>query len=74
MAMTTLIPRDLVVNASDVDNTAIIYIPAWIFVIICPVIVGMRIWVRKRTGAGLGADDYTIILSLVSTAEGHTYS
>ncbi|KAI1192928.1 hypothetical protein F5X97DRAFT_337162 [Nemania serpens] len=64
MAMTTLIPRDLVVNASDVDNTAIIYIPAWIFVIICPVIVGMRIWVRKRTGAGLGADDYTIILSL----------
>lgn len=72
--MTTQIPRSLVANASELDNSSIIYIPAWIFLCICPVVVGMRFWARKRTGAVLGADDYTIILSLVSTAEGHMFS
>ncbi|KAI1187209.1 hypothetical protein F5B17DRAFT_440469 [Nemania serpens] len=64
MTMTALIPRGLVFNASAQDNSSIVYIPAWIFVCLCPIVVAMRIWARKTTGAGLGADDYAIILSL----------
>lgn len=56
---------------STYDSSAIVNIPAWIFFFICPFIVGMRIWVRKRTGVGLGADDYTILIALVSTLEAH---
>ncbi|KAI1117154.1 hypothetical protein F5Y14DRAFT_448537 [Nemania sp. NC0429] len=62
MALQT--PRNLVVNASDLDNSSIVYIPAWIFLTLCPALVGLRIWSRKKTGSGVGADDYTIMLSL----------
>ncbi|KAI1312045.1 hypothetical protein F5Y03DRAFT_341183 [Xylaria venustula] len=52
------------VNASSGDNGPIIYIPAWVFAFLCPIIVGTRIWSRQRAGGRLGADDYTIIISL----------
>ncbi|GAP89804.2 putative integral membrane protein [Rosellinia necatrix] len=52
------------VNASANDNSPLIYVPAWMFLFICPVVVGARIWTSKKSG-GLRADDYTILVSLV---------
>ncbi|KAI1422054.1 hypothetical protein F5Y12DRAFT_658377 [Xylaria sp. FL1777] len=52
------------VNASSGDNGPIIYMPAWIFAFLCPLVVGTRIWSRQRSGGRLGADDYTILVSL----------
>ncbi|KAI1364770.1 hypothetical protein F5Y08DRAFT_328499 [Xylaria arbuscula] len=51
-------------DVSSGDNSPMIYIPAWIFVFLCPIIVGTRIWSRQRSGGRLGADDHTIIVSL----------
>ncbi|KAF2964837.1 hypothetical protein GQX73_g8757 [Xylaria multiplex] len=56
--------RGAEVNASADDNSPIIYIPAWIFIFLCPTIVGIRIWSRRRADGRLGADDYTILISL----------
>lgn len=44
-----------------------LYIPIAIFGVLCPLLVGIRIWSRRRKGGHLGADDYTIIGSLVSS-------
>ncbi|KAI1434886.1 hypothetical protein GGR50DRAFT_361596 [Xylaria sp. CBS 124048] len=52
------------ISAHVSDNGHLIYVPAWIFVFLCPFAVGMRIWSRRRTRAYLGADDYTILASL----------
>ncbi|KAI0455442.1 hypothetical protein F5B21DRAFT_513945 [Xylaria acuta] len=47
------------------DNSRMIYIPSWLFVFLCLLVVGARVWSRKTTGGGLGADDFTIVASLV---------
>ncbi|KAI1828276.1 hypothetical protein F4861DRAFT_174432 [Xylaria intraflava] len=52
------------INPHIHDNGHLIYIPAWIFLFLCPVVVGTRIWSRKRTSGHLGPDDYTILASL----------
>ncbi|KAI0379556.1 hypothetical protein F5Y04DRAFT_271863 [Hypomontagnella monticulosa] len=46
------------------SNAGMIYIPAVVFLAICPIIVGTRIWSRIGTGGKLGPDDYTILVSL----------
>ncbi|KAI0802401.1 hypothetical protein GGR55DRAFT_451446 [Xylaria sp. FL0064] len=56
--------RGAEVNAVSGDNGPIIFIPAWIFAFLCPIVVGTRIWSRQRSGGRLGADDYTILVSL----------
>jgi hypothetical protein len=49
------------------DNRAhLIYIPVGIFGVICPVLVGLRLWSRLRKNSRLGSDDYTCIAALVS--------
>ncbi|KAI0883578.1 uncharacterized protein GGS22DRAFT_195248 [Annulohypoxylon maeteangense] len=45
-------------------NSEMIYVPVGVFLAICPVIVGTRIWSRMSNGGRLGADDYTILVSL----------
>ncbi|KAI8627300.1 hypothetical protein F5Y19DRAFT_486886 [Xylariaceae sp. FL1651] len=57
--------RNADIDAPHGDNGPLIYIPAWIFLFLCPVVVWTRIWSRKRTGGQLGPDDYTILASLV---------
>ncbi|KAI0480072.1 hypothetical protein GGR56DRAFT_251998 [Xylariaceae sp. FL0804] len=52
-------------NWSADDNAPIIIIPACVFLFACPIIVGTRMWSRKRTRAKLGSDDYVILVSLV---------
>ncbi|KAI1486441.1 hypothetical protein F5X96DRAFT_682013 [Biscogniauxia mediterranea] len=52
------------VNSSTDNNAPLVYTPAWIFLFICPIVVGTRIWSRTRKGGKLGADDYTILASL----------
>ncbi|KAI0908786.1 hypothetical protein F4823DRAFT_466718 [Ustulina deusta] len=56
--------RGVDINTSSGDNGPLISIPSWIFAFLCPIIVGTRIWSRQRAGGRLGADDYTIIVSL----------
>ncbi|KAI0481786.1 hypothetical protein F4859DRAFT_512922 [Xylaria cf. heliscus] len=51
-------------EASTGDNGRLMYIPSWVFMFVCPIFVGMRLWSRKKTDGGLGADDYTILASL----------
>lgn len=55
-------------NALDPDasNAHLVYIPSAVFVVICPVLVGLRIWTRLRKGGKLGPDDWTAIAALVS--------
>jgi hypothetical protein len=48
------------------NNAYLIYIPAAVFVVICPVLMALRIWARLRKGGKLGADDWTAIAALVS--------
>lgn len=47
-------------------NSEMIYVPVGVFLAICPIIVGTRIWSRLGNGGHLGADDWTILVSLVS--------
>lgn len=51
------------------DNVAnLVYIPAAVFVGVCPILVALRIWARLRRGGKTGADDYMTVVSLVSPA------
>ncbi|KAI0841816.1 hypothetical protein F5Y06DRAFT_285265 [Hypoxylon sp. FL0890] len=58
------------VNSSSEDplyyetNAVTIYVPAIVFLVICPIVVGTRIWARMGGGGKLGPDDYTILVSL----------
>ncbi|KAI5863307.1 hypothetical protein GGS23DRAFT_604921 [Durotheca rogersii] len=45
-------------------NAMLIYIPVGVFLVICPLVVGTRIWSRVVNGGRLGIDDYTILVSL----------
>ncbi|KAI1413018.1 hypothetical protein F5Y13DRAFT_199502 [Hypoxylon sp. FL1857] len=45
-------------------NAVTIYVPAAVFLAICPIIVATRIWARMGNGGKLGPDDYTILASL----------
>lgn len=47
------------------SNADLIYIPCGIFLFFCPLLVGTRLWSRIRKGGHPGADDYTILASLV---------
>lgn len=42
-----------------------IYVPVAVFLVVCPLFVGARLWARLRKGGKLGADDATILTSLV---------
>ncbi|KAI0110419.1 hypothetical protein GGR51DRAFT_547669 [Nemania sp. FL0031] len=64
MAIISLLLRATETHASSYGRSLLVYIPAWLFMFLCIVIVGMRVWLRVRTRVGLGADDYTIIVSL----------
>ncbi|KAI8954030.1 hypothetical protein F4801DRAFT_587936 [Xylaria longipes] len=58
-------------NVPTGDHRRWVYIPSWVFVILCSIVVGTRFWYRKRTDGGLGADDYTIMASLVFAIATH---
>ncbi|KAI1483850.1 hypothetical protein F4774DRAFT_425514 [Daldinia eschscholtzii] len=45
-------------------NSKMIYFPVGVFLAICPIVVGTRIWSRLGNGGHLGADDWTILVSL----------
>ncbi|KAL2132730.1 hypothetical protein VTI74DRAFT_3440 [Chaetomium olivicolor] len=47
------------------NNAYLIYIPAAVFVVICPVLMALRIWARLRRGGKLGADDWTTLAALI---------
>ncbi|KAI0201352.1 hypothetical protein F4808DRAFT_469663, partial [Astrocystis sublimbata] len=47
------------------DQASMIYIPCWMYLFLCPLVVGVKVWSRKRTDGGLGTDDYTILASVV---------
>lgn len=48
------------------NNAYLVYIPSAVFVVVCPLLMGLRIWARLKKGGGLGADDWTAIAALVS--------
>ncbi|KAI1769995.1 hypothetical protein F4818DRAFT_446722 [Hypoxylon cercidicola] len=56
-----VLPDDRLHHESNADT---IYIPVIVFLAICPLVVGTRIWSRMGSGGRLGADDYTILVSL----------
>jgi hypothetical protein len=47
------------------DNSPRIRIPATTFCIFTPLVVATRFWSRRQTNAVLGADDWTILGSMV---------
>lgn len=53
------------INPED-NNAHLVYIPAGVFAVICPVLMGLRVWARLRHGGKMGADDWTAIAALVS--------
>ncbi|KAL6864649.1 putative PTH11-typeG-protein-coupled receptor [Trichoderma novae-zelandiae] len=50
----------------DDNDSRLVYIPSAIFVVICPVVVALRVWVRVTRGK-MGADDWTAITALLIT-------
>lgn len=50
---------------NDDSNSMLIYIPCGIFLCLCPLLVGTRLWSRTRKGGRIGIDDFTILASLV---------
>ncbi|KAK6953461.1 hypothetical protein Daesc_005765 [Daldinia eschscholtzii] len=50
-------------------NSKMIYFPVGVFLAICPIVVGTRIWSRLGNGGHLGADDWTILVSLAKTPD-----
>ncbi|KAM0250028.1 hypothetical protein ACHAQJ_008797 [Trichoderma viride] len=59
-------PQASLPNPNDNDSR-LVYIPAAIFVVICPIVVALRVWARLRRGGKMGADDWTAIVALVFT-------
>ncbi|KAK4454480.1 integral membrane protein, partial [Podospora aff. communis PSN243] len=51
----------------NANNAYLVYIPSAVFVVICPILMGLRIWVRLRKGGKLGSDDWTAIVALIFT-------
>lgn len=51
----------------NADSSHLVYIPAGVFVVICPLMVVLRVWARLRRGGKMGADDWTAIAALVFT-------
>ncbi|KAF7553954.1 hypothetical protein G7046_g6952 [Stylonectria norvegica] len=47
------------------DNARLLYIPIAVFGVICPALVGTRLWSRLRKHGKLGPDDHTIFLALM---------
>lgn len=62
--MSTTDTSDL--NPND-NNSHLVYVPAAVFVVICPLLVALRVWARLRRGGKMGADDWTAIAALVSS-------
>ena len=56
------------VESSTGSNAHMIYIPIGIFFVLCPIIVGIRSWARRRTSGKLDIDDFVIIAALVRAA------
>ncbi|TRX87753.1 hypothetical protein FHL15_011358 [Xylaria flabelliformis] len=54
-------------NLPTGDNGPMVFIPSWLFMVLCSAVVGARVWSRKITSGGLGPDDYTIIASLIES-------
>ncbi|KAJ4294971.1 hypothetical protein N0V88_005212 [Collariella sp. IMI 366227] len=46
------------------NNAHLIYIPAGVFIVICPILMALRVWARLRKGGKLGADDWTAVAAL----------
>ena len=51
-------------NASNAD---MIYIPIGIYFGICPLIVGVRLWSRRKKSGKLDIDDFVILAALVGS-------
>lgn len=52
-------------NQPGPSDAYLIYIPVGVFAVLCPFLVGLRVWSRLRKGGKLGPDDYFIFASLV---------
>ena len=51
---------DTMIHANLALAAGVVFIP------VCTVTVGLRVYARRLQGAGLGADDWTVIAALVS--------
>ncbi|KAK0620764.1 hypothetical protein B0T14DRAFT_430816 [Immersiella caudata] len=51
----------------NANNAYLVYIPSAVFVVVCPVLMGLRIWARLKKGGKLGADDWTAVVALIFT-------
>ncbi|KAI0128286.1 hypothetical protein BJ170DRAFT_322745 [Xylariales sp. AK1849] len=45
-------------------NAHLIYASVGVFFVVCPLLVGTRLWSRMRKGGNLGSDDFTILAAL----------
>lgn len=59
-----IVPREEFDPNANVAH--LVYIPAAVFVVLCPLLMVLRIWARLRRGGKLGADDWVAMASLVS--------
>jgi hypothetical protein len=55
-------------NTPGATNAAEVQIPAILFCVVAPLFIGIRFWSRLTQSSGLGADDWTILGSLVFTS------
>lgn len=57
------------VASSTGSNAYMIYIPVGVFFVLCPLIVGIRLWARRRTSGRLDIDDFFILAALVRATD-----
>lgn len=53
------------------SNAPLVQIPGIVFCVVAPIFVAIRFWSRIRIQHALGADDWTILISLVSFWRAH---
>ncbi len=55
-------------NKPGASNASQVEIPAIVSLVLCPIFVGIRFWTRWKLSGSIGADDYTILGSLIFSA------
>lgn len=59
-------------NVPGESNALQVQVPCIVFFVLTPLFVSIRVWARLQLRSGLGVDDWTLLLSFVSSIPSNT--